>query len=356
MKELLPLPVMLSYLLVAFTIEHDNEWELHYWLNANPAPVRTSLVMWANFLRFVTEEGITVEELSRQAGYPPGKLHPDFAGMLRWRYVVVDSKNPKKPKLNDIVRPTNIGLQSAKVWKPLVAEIEERWNARFGQDNVSKLKQALQSILVEFARPLPHYFPTLEHRKGMRSLSPHQPDCDPPDKLALPYLLSQVHHLFTLDAEQNSEISLAIRSNVLRVVDLALIDKKALLEKSGVPKEATSMCINYLIKKGLMIEEASPTGRGKAVRLTRRGYEEKLRYPEIISSVENSWRARLAPNQLADLRSALAHFLEGEKGHKPLFQGLIPPHSNLWRAKRPKPLILPHHPMVLYRGGWPDGS
>lgn len=357
MRDLLPFPVMLSQLLVAFTIEHDNEWELRYWINADPAPLRTSLVMWANFLRFVSKDGITVQELSRKAGYPPGKVHPDLAGMLRWRYVDIDSENPKKPKLHNIVRPTIMGLQSAEAWKPLVDKVENRWVTRFGYDNVSRLKEALSSIVIAFDRPLPHYFPVLNHRNGMRVLSPHRPDCDPPDKLALPYLLSQVHHLFTQDVEQNSEISLAIRSNVLRVVDLELIAKKALPQLSGISKEAISMSTTYLKKKGLMLEEPSPTGRGKAVRLTEQGKAEKRRYPEIIGSVEDLWQERISADQLADLRSSLAQFVKHEEQQEPLlFRGLIPPAPNLWRAKRPNRDILPHHPMVLYRGGWPDGS
>ena len=27
-----------------------------------------------------------------------------------------------------------------------------------------------------------------------------------------------------------------------------------------------------------------------------------------------------------------------------------------WRAKRKPPDLLPHHPLVLHRGGYPDGS
>lgn len=353
----LPLPVMLSQLLVAFTIEHDNEWEMRYWLNADPAPLRTSLVMWANFLRFVSVDGITVEELSRKAGYPARKVHPDLAGMLRWRYVEIDSENRKKPKLHDIVRPTKLGVQSAETWKPLVAEIENRWMKRFGDNNVSTLKQALIAIITTFDRPLPHYFPVLAHRDGMRVLSPDSPECDPPEQLTLPYLLSQAHHLFTLDAEKLSEISLAIRSNVLRVLDVKPIAKKALPQSSGISKEAIAMSITYLKKKGLVLEEPSPTGRGKVVRLTEQGKVEQDRYSEIIDSVERGWQETISAEQYTELRSSLEPFVRYEEGQEPpLFQGLIPPNPNVWRAMRRKRVVLPHHPMVLYRGGWPDGS
>ena len=39
----------------------------------------------------------------------------------------------------------------------------------------------------------------------------------------------------------------------------------------------------------------------------------------------------------------------------PLFRGLEP-YPDGWRAKVRKPDTLPHYPMVLHRGGFPDGS
>jgi len=39
----------------------------------------------------------------------------------------------------------------------------------------------------------------------------------------------------------------------------------------------------------------------------------------------------------------------------PLFAG-IEPYPDNWRASVRRPGILPHFPMVLHRGGYPDGS
>ena len=348
---------MLSQLLVAFTIEHDNEWERRFWLNAHPRPVRTSLVMWANFLRFVRPGGTAVFDLSAKAGYATGKVHPDLPGMLRWGYVVIDAVNPKKPKANDVVRPTSSGLEAAETWQPLAGEIERRWAARFGIENVARLRDALVAIIAAFQRPLPHYFPVLEHRNGMRVPIPHVPDCDPPAALALPYLLSQAHHLYTLYGEQISEISLAIRSNVLRVVDGKPVAISALPPLSGIAKEALSMSFTCLKKKGLLVEVPSLSGRGKSVRLTPKGEAEKERYPEILKSVESAWLEVVSAEQIANLRSALLPFVHIQTGQEsPLFQGLTPPAPELWRSTRRKKVVLPYHPMVLSRGGWPDGS
>lgn len=117
------------------------------------------------------------------------------------------------------------------------------------------------------------------------------------------------------------------------------------------------MSITYLRKIGLMLEEPSSTGRGKGVRLTEQGKVVKQQYPGIIGSVERVWQERISAEQYAELQSSLESFVQHEEGQESLlFQGLIPPAPNLWRAKVHKRVVLPHHPMVLYRGGWPDGS
>jgi hypothetical protein len=48
--------------------------------------------------------------------------------------------------------------------------------------------------------------------------------------------------------------------------------------------------------------------------------------------------------------------LVGEPGAEssPLFLGLTP-HPDGWRASVPALRTLPHFPMVLHRGGYPDG-
>ena len=348
--------VTLSQLLIAFTIELDNEWEQRYWIPADPKPLRTSLVMWTNFLRFVAEEGITVELLSQKAGYAPKKIHPDLAGMIRWRYVTVSSSNPKKPKLHDIVRPTGLANEAAEVWKPLVGEIEDRWVDRFGQEVIEKIKQALVSLITAFDKPLPHYYPVLAHTKGMFTLVPHQPDCDQPETLALPYLASQAHHLFTMAAERDSEISLAIRSNVMRVIDVEPIEFKALPQLTGISKEALSMSLNWLKKREYAVEAPNPAGRGKVVRLTDSGKWEQDRYPQVMAAAQETLLEIISDSQLEALREALVPFVKPTKDDQaPLFEGLNAA-PGLWRAKGPPRSILPHHPMVLYRGGWPDGS
>ena len=59
---------------------------------------------------------------------------------------------------------------------------------------------------------------------------------------------------------------------------------------------------------------------------------------------------------VAELRaSLLAVAGDGTRDGSPLFAGLVA-QANGWRAQVPPPGPLPWHPLVWYRGGYPDGS
>ncbi|MBW3588674.1 MAG: hypothetical protein KY429_04580 [Actinobacteria bacterium] len=70
------LATLLSQVLIAFTIEHDNEFERQ--MMASPyRPILVSMVMWSNFMRFVPAEGISVRDLSDNgAGRQVEKYEP----------------------------------------------------------------------------------------------------------------------------------------------------------------------------------------------------------------------------------------------------------------------------------------
>jgi len=68
----------------------------------------------------------------------------------------------------------------------------------------------------------------------------------------------------------------------------------------------------------------------------------------LVGVIEERWNSRLGED-VAELRDVLTR-LAGD-----LLLGLEP-YPNGWRASVPKPAVLPHYPMVLHRGGFPDGS
>ena len=66
MSERQPLSTLLSQVLVAFTMEFDNEAERQFAESA-PQAFLVSQVMWANLMRFVDDEGVAIRDIPERA-------------------------------------------------------------------------------------------------------------------------------------------------------------------------------------------------------------------------------------------------------------------------------------------------
>ena len=65
-------------------------------------------------------------------------------------------------------------------------------------------------------------------------------------------------------------------------------------------------------------------------------------------SKEANWRARFGDE--------LGAALDAIVGDESLLREGMRPYPDGWRASVRAPAMLPHYPMVLHRGGYPDGS
>ena len=355
-----PLSTPLSQLLIAFTIEYDNEFD-HRLTEADVGrrfPI--SMVMWSNFMRFVGK-GITVGELAVAAGIPKSRTLSTLGGMERWRYVFVSAKPtgpPPKVKRDGwgsaralrrewFVRPTPVGQKTQEVAPPLLGEIEERWERRFGADAIEELRQALATVVGKLNAELPEYLPIVDSRNGMAAEIDQRQGAP---AAHLSGLLAQVLLAYTLDFERRSELSLPLTANFVRVLDKAGLDVRELPATTGVSREATTMALNFLKKTGYVSVEA------KLARLTAKSLEAQATAHALHADIERRWkpqRLRKAIDGVLDQRAALSDGLR--------------PYPDGWRARRryveqTNAVIddptgrLPHYPMVLHRGGWPDGS
>jgi hypothetical protein len=117
------------------------------------------------------------------------------------------------------------------------------------------------------------------------------------------------------------------------------------------------MGMGFLQKSGYLVVKAEMSGsRTKVVRLTAKGVEARDSYNVRLAETEKRWAANLASGDARMLRASLATLVgNGTPDSSPLFRGLDP-YPDGWRASVPKPQTLPHYPMVLHRGGYPDGS
>ena len=126
---------------------------------------------------------------------------------------------------------------------------------------------------------------------------------------------------------------------------------------TGTSKEAVSWALGILIREHLAVEEPDPAaGRGKVVWLVPQGLQAQRAYHEVVDAIVRHWRERFSTSAIDGLRVSLETLAIAPDGEPvPLLTGLEPYPDN-WRAALRRPATLPHYPMVLHRGGYPDGS
>ena len=358
-----PLSTLLSHALLAFTIELDNAFERRFAETGERARV-VSIVMWSNFLRFVGD-GITVEELLQRAGLPKPRMLSTVGGMERWGYVSLgggtaekrDGYGSARGLRGDLdLRPTAAGRAAAEIWPVLFGELEARWRERFGAEAVDELRESLEAVVEQVEVELPEYVPIVDGKDGMAAgLAPPEKRVASTDGGPLTALLTWALLTYTIDFELGSELSLPLGDNVVRVFEDG-IDVRDLPLAAGVPKEAISMALTFLTKSGYVAVS------GKQVRLTPRGRKAQQALARRHDDVEDQWAVRFGARDIGRLRAALRRVLDNPR----LADGLRP-HPGGWRATKryiahteavladPR-AALPHYPMVLHRGGWPDGS
>lgn len=371
MKAKLPLQSLLSFALVAFTVEFDNaaEQRIPHRTSCQTAAARkqgtpaghlgqkpwlVSLAMYWRFLRFVPDEGIAPGELRRAAGLTPEQLRTFGTRMGKWWGYL---------RLQDgRVRLTPGGQIAVAAWQPLMNEIEDRWQERFGPEPVGELREALDRLSAQMPPELPDAMPVLGYglftadaplvRQWTAPGAEGEEHWRP-----LPALLARLLVAFAAEYEAAPSPSLAVSANVLRVIEDEVTRVRDLPQLSGISKEGLAMALGWLAKQGYARVEAQTRGsRVQMVRLMRQGILAQQLYRRQTREIERQWGMRYGEEHLHRLRRALERIAgDGTRTGSPLWSGLEPPATG-WRSKERQPETLPHFPMVLHRGGYPDGS
>ena len=380
-----PLPTLLSFAVVAYTIEFDNEFERRLieptgltfktWKATRAEVFLISLATWANYLRFLPPEGLPVGQLARLSGDDERLIQSRLNSLQRWRYVVVTPptsgaastpKGRKKPPFRDwIARPTPAGGRCQALWSPLPALMEQRWRDRFGSAAIDDLRTRLTTVLAAHESPLPPSLPIISSRRGMVAernvdvaalLAADPTLASSGQSLPTFALLAQTLLAFTLAFERSSALALPLCANVLRVLGPEQKAVRDLPACAGVSKEGIAQGLTLLKRAGLAMVERFATRPGQAARLTQAGQHAQANYFDQIAALEASWAARFCRSALDALRQALQRIVgDGDPAVEPLALGLRPSPCN-WRAAVPPPRVLPHHPLSLDRGGWPDAA
>ena len=355
-----PLSTLLSHVLVAFTVELDNTFERRL-RDSGHTPRVTSFVMWANFMRFV-RDGITVAELPDATGIPRARTLSTLGGMERWGYVTVGTSSEARRdgfgsgrglRPDWVVRPTAAGRAAAAIWRPLADEIEERWAERFGAAAVGELRLSLEPITGRPAIALPEYIPIVGGASWTLADAVSGGTYGDASQAPLSTLLSRALLAYTLEFEHEAELALPLTANVVRVLDESGKNVRDVALRGGISKEAVAMATTFLTKHGYV------TAEEKAIRLTAIGTEAQMRAERRHGEIDACWEAQTGTR----LGAALTGLLE----RKDLLAVCLRPAAGGWRGSKPYLAhteavledpsgMLPHYPMVLHRGGWPDGS
>lgn len=369
--DALPLPALLSAAFVAFAIEADNvaEQQLPHtttWFGGERGAVwLPSLAMWFNCVRGLSDGGeLTVAELERRV-----RMGTNLDGMRRWGFITIDGTG-RVPRPDGAGRPhakpasvlalTDRGRAGDAVWRPLPGAIEARWRERFGAAAVKRLREALVSLAEQITAALPDFLPI----SSANGRYPEPPARDARERardreLPLISLLSRVLLRFELDCDHGARMPLALWSDLVRVLDSSdPVAVRELPALTGVSKEALHMMTGQLERAGVvLLEPRHPPARGKQLRLAPdRGVRARDAVPQRIERTVHAWAQTYGSKAVAELQAAvLAIAGDGTRDASPLFVGLTPP-ENGWRARVPPPRLLPWHPRVLHRGGYPDGS
>jgi DNA-binding MarR family transcriptional regulator len=333
----------LSAAFVAFVIEVDDALEARR--PARKGPWLTSVAMWRNCMQWVPAEGITVAELVATARTPT-----DLHGMRRWGYVGVEGwarSASGRPPLKAVVRPTGRGARVAAAWDGISAEVEERWDERYGS-TVVELRAALVDLAGELDPGLPDTMPIVRH--GWATRRDDEPERRPGPvavaELGLDSLLARPLAAFALEYEASGKLSLALSANLLAVLGTEPTTLREIPDATGIQREQVDNVAGYLERAGLAELVPIPGAkRGKALALTERGEKAKAASAPKLTRLEATWEERHGP-VLERVREALATLNVTFPEHPP----------GTWRAKDKELAHLPRFPLVTHRGGFPDGA
>jgi hypothetical protein len=359
----LPLSSLLSRIFVAFTIEADTMFELEMphrtalsrRAGAPPSgPWLVSAVMHFTCFKHLGDGPLTIDEVRARARAPT-----NIDGVRRWGYVKLAppvGSRSAKPGPQWMMTLTPAGRKAAEIWPGVFDRVFERWSCRIGSEGMDQLHGALTAIATLTDRGLPECLPILARgfSCGQR-VDVSDPWAQPVGVDDMPFYaaLSRVLLAYALTFDARASISLALSANLLRIQNSGPVPLKLLPVLSGVSKEAVAMGMSWLVKQSLA--EVQVEGGTKAARLTDAGRAAAERYAAVAASIDDEWNLRFGL-RVAELRRSLQPFFASGFGDGPALLAAVAPREGTWRASRPPIGTLPHFPMILHRGGYPDGS
>lgn len=363
------LPRCLSQLLIAHTIQIDNWFEAHSphrtTTDEQPRDAGPWLISYsfcANLLSRLDRTPVSVSSLG------PWPATVNLPGLHRWGYLRIAGwrgpGTPVPPSATLVL--TADGRRACDHWVAAVDNTAAVWREQFSEAD-AQLRGSLAALRERLGRPAPAYLPVIAASKqfGRQPSWPAERSSLP--SLEMTALLSAVLHAFVADYERPGGISLPLASDVLRVLSVEQMPVTDAIRDSGISREAFTAALTPLTKHGHVVVEKAATGRGKAIRLTEQGSRALNHHGARLRAVEDAWRADPARAALMQNAQGAAEQIlhQRDDGGSVLGRLLVPPPDG-WRHRAPfsrqtravaqePAAALAHCPMVLHRGGYPDG-
>jgi DNA-binding MarR family transcriptional regulator len=346
-----PLFALLSQVLVAFTVEFDNEFERRM-NDAGYNGTTLSMVLWSNLVRFLVEGALSVRDLAFKSLAPEAQVKAQLGCLERWRFIVLqaDSQDdrPVPSRVHRLsgrllrdgwgsgrgirsgwkVVLTGKGRKASEIWTPLAAEVERRWRERFGDDDIARLREGLEQIVGQADMDLPHGLPGGETAAAYpaRTTAGGGP-------LPLAVLLSQALLLFTVEFDRQSPAPLWLCASTLRVLSDQPTPAAEIPRLTGSSPETSG--VGWQIKPYIVVEPDPDGRRGKFIRLSPAGASVQQRYRDLIGEIEKSWEARFGTQTMQRLRYALLDLFVARVGDRPaISEGLVPQEGTVRAGKQ----------------------
>ena len=336
-----PLSVLLSQILVAYTVELDNAFELGMSRAGFPG-ARLSLVVWTNLMRFIPEGGISVRDLQTTSSSSDDRSNLQLGCLERWGFIYFqqDSRLRGPPetrrdgwgsgrgiKATWVAHLARRGRLAAGIWPKAWPEVERRWRQRFGPDYDS-LYGALQEVERRRDVELPLGLPSGGNVPWSETYRPRRSSEDEAD-LPLSALLSRVLLMFTIEFNQRSRVPIAVCANTIRVlspdVGVRLGDLSRL---TGCSPETSG--IGWFLKRFVTVEPDPDGKRGRVAKLSPAGVNAQKTYYRLTAEIEKDWEVKFGATPVRELRLSLEELLAKRKdGRSVIASGLVPPEGTI---------------------------
>ena len=304
-----PLYALLAHALLDFNRDFEQ--------NASAINERTSLLVWADFLRVLGDDGISVSDLpaaariSRRAAQAWLRRSPTN----RWVEVTAEAPRVKIARLTDAGRRTRDNCEA------IAGATEKAWCTRAGDADAKTVRAALEELVSRVDLELAHYpitygasdwsalgGPWVAAKPGPPRIPAHgadwvpvvRGDGDTVSRLPLHALLSQALMAFLVDYEDRMPFPMAVAALIAQTMPggaVPLADVPPVLAVDGAGKSG-------LERHGVV----KVRGRGgqRVATLTPTGVRIRDAYQPTVDDVERSWRERYGAETVGDLVTALA--------------------------------------------------